>query len=155
MLDSNQSSQPQEVLMLAQNFKTADDLCISIAEHGALIQVLGMLERGELIHADTLYGPSSFNKGLRSFKGLHMGMTGSSCGTVACIGGWVASILGIDQRDYVNGHGGSNGLKDLYLVKQLTPFSLPLYKITADQAAIALRSYLTTGNANWDLALKE
>ena len=123
--------------MLAQNFMTAADLGITEAELDALIKVLGMLERGELIDART---PKQRGKNL-----FHMSEWGRGCGTAACIGGYVALLTKQDQHDYVN-YKHSAPLNNLY-------WGTTFRGAKVSQAAIALRSYLTTGEANWDEAL--
>lgn len=137
--------------MLAQNFKTADDLQITDIELRSLIGVLGMLERGELVHrrdpfvADA-YGSNEFN----------MGMTlDSNCGTIGCIAGWAYYLSGREAfpqiADNENGwEGGNSELRRLFGIGRST-YSLD--RITPAEAATALRSYLSTGEARWDLAL--
>jgi hypothetical protein len=125
--------------MLAQNFNTAVDLDITDAELDALIKVLGMLERGELVNADPdAKIPNGFNMGEHGREG---------CGTVACIGGWCASIMGVPMFGYVESHiEKGRPLHELYWDRISSD-------ITPQQAALALRSYLTTGEANWAEAL--
>lgn len=79
--------------MLAQNFRTAADLGISDAELGALITVLGMLERGELVYAphNNSTVPNGFNMGSVDHQ--------TDCGTVACICGWARFIGGEEVFD--------------------------------------------------------
>lgn len=128
--------------MLAQNFKTAADLGITEDEQIALIQVLGMLERGELKYAesDRCRGENLFN----------MGTWGDGCRTPACIGGWVAHLLGVYQMDYVRQYSGWNAKADHGLRNLYWPGFY--YGIKPANAAMALRSYLTIGDARWDLA---
>ena len=123
--------------MLMQNFKSADELKISVAEQAALIKVLGMLERGELKHSrdSNVKGDFLFN----------MGTQGCGCGTPACIGGWVAHLLGENQMAYVDKQMDNGPLNDLYWGRMSD-------YITVDQAATALRSFLTVGDPRWDLA---
>jgi hypothetical protein len=124
-------------IMLAQNFKTADELEITESEQQALIKVLGMLERGELIDA---------KQEERCENGFCIGTQGRGCGTPACIGGWAALLMVRHQREYVNSY--------------MTRYHHQLGKlyweypdnVTTVEAAHALRSYLTTGDARWDLA---
>jgi hypothetical protein len=104
---------------------SADQLHVTREEHSAMIEVLRMLERGELV------------------KRLNMGVVW--CGTIGCIGGWVAHIMGEDENCYANTymfHGG--GLQELYWNTDAC-----LEGTTPDQAASALRNFLTTGNAQW------
>src|SRR4051812_45274855 len=75
--------------MLAQNFKSATDLGIEDAELDALIKVLGMLERQEFVHVESVWDrtkPNGFNMGATQSK--------TACGTVACMGGWANIISG-------------------------------------------------------------
>lgn len=124
--------------MLAQNFKTATDLGITDAELDALIKVLGMLERGELQQYDYAGGSGLFD----------MTSKGSGCGTPACIGGWVAALMGKNQLSYVNSHRfEQKPLHDLYWNMEA------VFHGKAQHAAYAIRSYLTTGEANWAEAL--
>jgi hypothetical protein len=135
--------------MLAQSFKSATDLRITEPEQRALIQVLGMLERGELRHVE---------EQTECDDGFNIGTQGQGCGTPACIGGWAARLMGKkDEREYVNsrmvrsrrmpvsGERPESGLSTLYWGYIGDP--------DTSQAAIALRSYLTTGDARWDLAV--
>src|SRR5262249_10234273 len=63
--------------MLAQNFKTADELGLSQVEVTALAPVRGMLERGEIAQGQ-----------------FHMGQFRHSCRTPSCICGWAHHISG-------------------------------------------------------------
>lgn len=128
--------------MLAQNFLSAEALGITDAEREALRTVLGMLERGEL--------PQRTNWPL---KGLMFDMSDflfeDECGTAACIAGHAHLASGRRvfqdwvQGDVPEGHG-SSALHELFL-----PAPWLLCKITPEQAAVALRSFLTTGAAKW------
>lgn len=129
--------------MLAQSFKTADDLGISKVEQEALIKVLGMLERGDLI--DVSFGTECDN-------GFNMGTSGEGCGTPACIGGWAANLMGISQLDYLNRYSYSKSYRNPALY-ELFWNETACETAKAADAATALRSYLTTGEARWDLVL--
>jgi len=131
--------------MLAQNFKTPADLKISDAEFGALVKVLGMLERGDLktVEYGPPTGPFDFNM---SCSGIS-----SECGTVACIGGWVAVLMGRKGDDiarYVNDQESDGVLAPLYW-----PDEVGALDATAPQASVALRNYLTHGEPRWDEAM--
>lgn len=129
--------------MLAQNFKSATDLGISDVEQGALINVLGMLERGELVKTDHMKPTihNGFNMSRISRK--------TECGTVGCILGWCRFLGGIKL------------FADNYGCTEAPPRALDLFmfnddrrhRVTLEQAATALRSYLSTGDANWAEAL--
>ncbi len=139
--------------MLAQNFKTATDLEISDAELDALIQLLGILERGDVRHArvrpDTeLYCvPEKVD-----FFNMSYLAAETECGTAACLAGTADALCGSRFINFA-------GLRDDIprgLHRLFCPSDLPFREwngITPDQAATALRSYLTTGDANWAEAL--
>lgn len=130
--------------MLAQNFKSAAELGIAEAEHQALITVLGMLERGEL---KDIGQSDNCHRGDKLFT---MDSCGSGCGTAACIGGWVAALTGHikKQYEYVHNYQHVGPLCDLYWNEQAIDSNA-----TVTQAAVALRSFLVTGDANWSEAL--
>lgn len=137
--------------MLAQNFKTADDLQITDIELRSLIGVLGMLERDELIRGEAPL--ATMERGANEFN---MAATlNSECGTIGCIAGWAYHISGKEAFpeivDDENGWLRDNPkLRSLFGIGRAT---FTLDRIKPDQAAAALRSYLTTGDARWDLAL--
>lgn len=77
-------------------FKTPEQLGIPEAEHAALVEVLRMLESSELTYVEYT------NEGWPRGRGLfNMAVDGSSCGTPACIGGWVARLLELDATEYI------------------------------------------------------
>jgi hypothetical protein len=144
--------------MLAQNFKTAADLGIEDVEFDALTKVLGMLERGEIKHTEIM--PRDFDEFTFDPVGLDFRFNmdtwvshADECGTVCCIGG-SAELIGKLPP---------GRLLDKATSGHRTPVSLALFrlfypdkspeKVTPAQAALALRSYLTTGDANWAEAL--
>jgi hypothetical protein len=132
--------------MLAQNFKTATDLGISEVELDALIKVLGMLEREELVytsfHSPTV--PNGFNMTVTDHQ--------DECGTVGCIMGWCRFVAGEEVFNIFE-RGSTRGYPSR-LMKGLFMWGRPgRGNVQPAQAAIALRSYLTTGEANWAEAL--
>jgi hypothetical protein len=134
--------------MLAQNFKTADDLDITEKQKDALCKTLVLFETGKLTHVP----PSSNGDEEATFSG-HFNMCNWSakhrCGTIGCIGG-TAEMVGQVSFGYI--YGLTNlPLKDLFLPNEVEPSQWG--NITVDQASRALRSYLTTGAARWDLAV--
>lgn len=141
--------------MLAQNFKTADELGIQEDWRAALAKTLVLLETGKLRLADTIHQKFD-NEAKRKFDGLfNMSCWGSvahRCGTIACIGG-TAELVG----NVSFGHHLSHitelpiELHELFYVKR---HNIDWHRITPSQAATALRSYLTTGDARWDLAVQ-
>lgn len=132
--------------MLAQNFKTAEELGLGEAELAAHITVLGMLERGELKHIPEPSYRKRQNGFNMSFDGLE-----TPCGTVACIGGWVAVILGDKATwGYVAGPAIDTPRRRLYWPLGGDDV---MKTITTSQAAMALRNYLTTGEPRWEEVL--
>lgn len=141
--------------MLAQNFKTADDLGLSESQFSALSKTLVLLETGKLKLADV--GNKFDHKAKRKFDGLFnmscWGTVSHICGTIACIGG-TAEIIGdvsfgnwIEHKEKL-----SPNLYELFYARDI----IDMYRwndITPSQASVALRSYLTTGEANWKLAV--
>lgn len=134
--------------MLAQNFKTAADLGISDAELNALIKVLGMLERGELKHTES-HGDLAYGAPVGDIVGFNMSSYygEGTCGTVCCIAGWAEYVGKLPRHSLTDTD--NPDLSDLFLPglgRRLEDF-LP------EHAAIAIRSYLTTGEANWAEAI--
>ncbi len=126
--------------MLAQNFKEPKALKISDEEFVALVSVLGMLERSELTHRPALdpHGDDGFNMGTVGSK--------TSCGTVACIGGWVAFLNGKSLYEAVQYVYRAHGrLKNLFYPPERFDYD----DITTEQAAMAIRNFLTTGAPRW------
>lgn len=138
--------------MLMQNFKGAVELGIADFEFRSLVTVLGMLERGELMHAEFALCKMS-----RKPNEFNMAATfDNHCGTIGCIAGWAHSVSGGKAfLEIVNGGLDWQLRNNQPLLKMFgigTSCGV-LYSITPDQAATALRSYLTTSDAHWDLAV--
>lgn len=145
--------------MLAQNFKTAESLGLLDAEFEALIKVLGMLEREEIPYSapgdhmrniDFGYGrPSGFN--------MYHFASDTDCGTVCCICGWAEFVGRLEPKSLVMKRFRTPGLEELFdppAVRDL-PRGHHIKDINPSQAAIALRNYLTFGEARWADALAE
>lgn len=129
--------------MLARSFLSAADLKLPEMERGALIKVLHMLERGELVEVrrNDTSKPNGFCMSTVSAK--------SDCGSVGCILGWARFVTNEQVFDFWN-----------------PKFPLPRaasvlfmygddrrHRVTIDQAIRGLSNYLTTGRANWDQVL--
>lgn len=131
--------------MLAQNFMTASDLAISEAQRDALAKTLVLLETDKLKYAKA-HG-NTHRRDIRQFTG-HFNMeyiaSDEKCGTVCCICGTAQLISGVKFGDF---H------KNRHLYTLFYPDVDAAWSATPSQAAVALRSYLTTGNPRWDLAL--
>jgi hypothetical protein len=139
--------------MLAQNFKAADELGITEEQIEALIKTLVMLETGKLIHnTHESIRQYTRNEEDAPFTG-HFNMAcwryATPCGTAGCIGGTAEMIVGRGVFDYYDDQEGGDALDRLFSPRGMKDWA----KITPAQSAIALRSYLTTGDARWDLAL--
>lgn len=139
--------------MLAQNFKSAADLGISEEQKDALAKTLVLLETGKLTHytEELEHGHA---RGRRKFSGLFAmdSWAGAhECGTVACIGGTAEIIGGVRFGSDFSSGLNNTGLHNLFCPKEIR---IEFWRnITTGQAARALRSYLTTGDARWDLAV--
>ena len=138
--------------MLAQNFMSADQLHVTREEHAALITVLYMLEREEL--KPIVFGIKINDRVLQG-KCFSMNNTWvkGECGSAGCIGGWVADVMGVsDKNRYVDSYWSSyntrSPLTDLYWNAKAIQS-----KVSPDQGAAALRNFLTTGKAQWDVVL--
>ena len=132
--------------MLAQNFKTPADLGLDDKMYEAHIKVLGMLERGDLRHEELKSGLI----GSGEMFNMSWPKVELECGTVACIGGWVAILAKEDPEDWVSSRHRSEQLHRLYYPPIMST-GVGLYsKITVEQAAIALRNFLTFGEARWE-----
>ncbi|MGX1418345.1 hypothetical protein [Bradyrhizobium elkanii] len=138
--------------MLAQNFKSADDLEISEAQKDALIKTLVLLETGKLEHYRIPKDGSDYVPGRELEFSGHFSMAAfgrrHACGTAACIGGTAELISGVVFVGELNR---PDALENLFYGDD--DMRVGLEDITPSQAATALRSYLTTGHARWDLAV--
>lgn len=140
--------------MLAQSFMSADELHITEPQRDALQKVLVLLETGKMTH----YKPTSgylrpnnswYETGLVARFDGHFNLATwgdeRDCGSVCCIGGTAEAISGVSFDGWMDRPNSS--LHDLFAPHDVCP--LEYIAITPSQAARALRSYLTTGNANW------
>jgi hypothetical protein len=154
--------------MLAQNFKTAEDLRITDTELESLIKVLGMLERDEFTHYPFYNNISVFKikeiiaRGFQPEGKKYLQMRGflsdEGCGTAGCICGWAHLISNGKAFPELTIHGGVISLanrlsveaSELFLING--PFTAyQRESVKPDQAAAALRNFLTTGHHQWSL----
>jgi len=127
--------------VLAQNFKSAEELGLAEVEVEALVTVLRMLERGDIAREQ-----------------FHMGQFRHECKTPACICGWAHHISrGRAFSELASACGpiilhrrASSALNDLFRLTQARGSG---GEITPAQAAVALRNYLTHGEPRWAEAL--
>ena len=123
--------------MLARNFMSAADLGVTERTRDTLIKLLGMMERGELVHCtlDVERGDNLFN----------MDVWGD-CGTPQCIGGWMRT-LGADMSHTRD----RSTLGALFYPNSETDDRswIDYERITVAQAAQATRNYLSSGAPRW------
>lgn len=140
--------------MLAQSFKSADDLRISERHKEALMKTLVLLETDKLVHVDPSHMP--IGNGPTAFSG-HFNMSWWSlereCGTVCCLGGTAELAGGLEDSELEQLSWRLPELYNLFYPGMERPCNVRMKQITTAQAATALRSYLTTGDARWDLAV--
>ena len=143
--------------MLEQNFQTSQELGIDEPVRQALIKTLAMLEQGRLSHIPVENweeeegdDENPINKGFTGHFNMGTWREVFSCGTVCCIGG-TAELIGNIQID---GHE-TKHLFRLFHPRHQEIGAMDYDIITPAQAAMALRSYLTTGDSRWDLAVSD
>lgn len=134
--------------MLAQSFVSAAELGITEPQRDALQKVLVLLETGKLRHVPVPKLSHDWDdESINQFSGMfNMGsyIDPSDCGTVACIGGTAAIVGNVNMH-----HPRPPKLMSLFYAD----YKYDLERITPAQAARALRSYLTCGDAKWDEAV--
>ncbi len=137
--------------MLAQNFKTAADLGLSDRQFEALLQVLGMLEREEIAH--TARGNTISPDFVKSAPPVGFNMWAvygeTDCGTVCCICGWAEHVGRLPRGSLWAKSNMNRNLAGLF-----DPSGVDMVKVTPAQAAIALRSFLSTGDPCWSDAVR-
>ncbi len=134
--------------MLAQTFKTHQDLNLDPQVYEGLKKVLVRLETGDLVWVGNDRNPpaNGFNMDW-DFKTV-------GCGSIGCLGGWTAYEMRdgdcVDLCDvmYID-----VDLCDVMYIEELEPLFYPCSidweRITVEQAAATLRNYLTTGEIDW------
>lgn len=134
--------------MLAQNFKTAAELGISENEVRALTKVLGMLEREQLHHVPEKSRGHGFNMAISERY--------TECGTVGCIMGHARAVGGTNLFIRMASFPFfifNEKKKNLAKLFYPTGCGKRWREISTAEAAIALRNYLTIGEARWSEAL--
>lgn len=133
--------------MLARTVLSAKELKITQWERDGLLLFCERVESGEITDRDHST-PLVFAHGCRFDMSTALAV--EACGTVACIGGWVASTnpkWGRRGHHYVGGTRGA--LRQLYFPDEHK--TLPWEQITAAQAAEVTRHFLATGVVDWSL----
>lgn len=144
--------------MLARSFLSAADLGIADVEQQALVKVLDMLELGELVH-----GKYPLARMFRGSNEFNMAVTldeSSECGSIGCLCGWAHLASGRKAFVEIFSSTAENEERNVYALptglRKLFRFGTQagaLFDIQPEQAAAALRNYLTTGEANWAEAM--
>jgi hypothetical protein len=135
--------------MLAQNFMTAEVLGIKPEWRDALITVLGMMERGELVYVtrdELARMPTTDTADFTGHFSMQHWNWPKTCGSVCCIGGtaeWIGGVWFDDVR--CRNSGEHITLGELFYDYPGDP--------TIEQAARALRNYLTLGDPRWAEAM--
>lgn len=150
--------------MLAQNFKSAADLGLTDVQYKALIGVLGMLERNEIQHVEInkeeiniIFTRNRKPEGkFKEFFNMDATYIQASCGTAMCIAGSADHFFGSDfttKSGELKIMDHRTKIEALFCPNKIA--STDWKKITSQQAATALRSYLNTGNPHWEIAAPE
>jgi hypothetical protein len=141
--------------MLAQSFKTAVELYLTDEQRTALIEVLALLETEKLPHIPNLFlGPWSSRYVRGQYFNMGKWLENYNCGTVSCIAGTACLISGNGALfNSVRRPSGLVGMlfsrKHRTLRRLFFPNVRSFDDITTEQAATALRSFLTTGDFDW------
>ena len=133
--------------MLMQNFKSAADLDLSEGQRDALVKTLNFMECGTIKHISLDNVALADDDQTQVFTGLfNLSVWVDSdyrCGTVGCIGGTAELISGVSFADWEN----KPRLQQLFNPRLIHDFD----SVTVEQAAKALRGFLTTGTADWSV----
>lgn len=138
--------------MLAQTLLSAAKLRITERERAALVLTLQYMETGRLVHAPVTDDNKEILPSSEFTGHFNMDMWNSAekCGTVACIGGTAEMLGRLQHRSFADTVRPGSSLYHLLYPPTLIDYA----EITVEQAARALRSYLSTGKPNWEEALR-
>lgn len=132
--------------------KTAKQLGLSRKEHNALVKIQDGLASGRYKHIkrDADYNWPEY-KGKKPLFNMNQACTkGHSCGTVACIGGWMALEMKMSPQeaaDFVfNVRSGVPKYRLFYPEDVVDDWD----EITPKKAARAIGNFLETGDPQWD-----
>ena len=145
---------------------TAEQLNIDTGLHAALIRVLKGLESGKLRHVPYTNDPDFVNPSLFNMSVVaqpqSQSLASDHCGTVGCIGGWAYALMNgkkvdgtwifdREQADNFVSNAPTEDLKELFYPGRESGRAdrWEYENITAEQAAQALRNYLTVGQPCW------
>lgn len=135
--------------------RTAEELSITEEELAALLKVREGLASGCFVHVPDVEEvdlPDDEDSPLVKARKFNMNYTGiqASCGTVACIGGWMKTVMTPDaipseMRDYVYGYR-HHVIGKLFFPKlEIDDYD----RITPEQSVQAIDNFLATGDPRW------
>lgn len=133
-----------------KNYLSHEKLKITFAEYGALLGVLTMLKAGILVDAQ---GRDRPKEKLHLFN-MSVPLRSQDCGTVGCIGGHMALILGKQNADdahyYVHGAGRSVALHPLFFPAEIGCHKYKSWsEIPIPVTVAAIENFLYTGEPRW------
>src|SRR6266852_3679628 len=131
--------------MLAQNFKTAEELGIEEDLYNALKKVLVRLETNDLVWVEE----DDFNKLPNGFNMNALLIQMGKCGTVGCIAGWAAMEMRYNPNEILDKLEYGEALYQLFYPIIIGENCIDYNSITTEQAAQTLRTYLTTSKVDW------
>lgn len=141
---------------------SAEKLGISVQELLALLGVREALERNLIKHnpkptrvsPGMLSVPAPDNNASCRFNMSYAG-NAADCGTVACIGGWMALAMNKVPTTYVSEQSEQDGLYNLFYPRSLRDNGHDLHwsLITPKHAVKVIDHFLATGKADWVKAI--
>lgn len=134
--------------MLAQNFKSSADLGLTDKQFEALVKTLVLLEtdRLSLVQLDDPIAGNDVNPKFAGLFNMGLWTAKNKCGTVACIGGTAELVGDLNSHELFFAAQNDTQLHKLFYCGG---DSGDILSVTTQQAARALRSYLSTGEARW------
>ncbi len=128
-----------------------EKLGLSFQEYGALLATREMLKRKDIVHITQEGGQ---NGKAHVFNMNHTGSKNDACGTISCIGGTMAFIMGENPDNYVSTGGLNLGLQELFFPdydrkKGGHSHDILYETISAKQAVKAIDNYLKYGSPRW------
>ena len=147
---------PKEPHMAKQNIH--EKLGITFHELLALYGVREALKQGAIVHKHRPAGALTATEVCADIENAHVfnmaypGNTNAKCGSVACIGGYMALVMGLDMFKYVHSNWWGDNTKtkshSLALRPLFWPMHLQLDPITPSQAVMAIDRFLA-GKVPW------
>lgn len=131
---------------------------ITFAELGALYGTLGMLQAGELTYHEAPASYETLPRGSKHLFNMRVSCRIEGCGSIGCIGGAMAMIMGLDADkavDYVGGgitqHGDHSPALSLLF---FPPDDMDWDDIKPRHAIKAIKNFLDYGKPLWAQVMK-